>query len=169
MVVTIGDIDRAIARGEPFASPLDSLKALGQNDAELSDTLNTLEPLAADGAPTRQALKESFGSVASRILLAEKGDTSLTEQVTDNVFGIINMRPAGAEVEGSDARAIVARAQAKLSGNDLAAAIDELGALEGRSAEAAADWIAEANRRLKAEVAVADLRAHAQSLLAKGS
>ncbi len=169
MIVAIGDINRAVTRSEPFDGSLETLKSLVRDDAALGEALSTLEPMAADGVPTLNGLKDAFGQMASRVLLAEEGDQSLTDQVGNNVFGIFNMRPAGADVEGSGSRAVLARAQSKLSADDLEGAILELGGLEGRSAEEAAAWIERADARLAAETAVINLRAHAQGLVAKGS
>ena len=169
MIVAIGDVDRAITRGEPYDSALQSLQSLVRDDAVLGETLTTLEPMAADGVPTLRDLKAEFGETASRVLLAEKGDRSIADQVGDNVFGILNMRPSGAEAEGSDSRAILARAQARLADDDLRGAIDELGGLEGAAAEEAGSWVQRAEARLSAAAAVSDLRAHAQTLVAKGT
>ena len=169
MIVAIGDVDRAIARAEPYDSSLQSLQSLVRDDAVLGETLATLEPMAADGVPTVADLKGSFGETASRVLLAADGDQSLADQVEDNLFGIINMRPSGAEAEGNDERAVVARAQARLTEDDLSGAVAELSGLEGAAAEAAAPWVLRAEQRLAAEAAVQDLRSHAQGLVAKGS
>lgn len=169
MIVAIGDINRAIARAEPYDNPLQSLKSLVRDDAVLGETLSALEPMAADGVPALLGLKREFGDMASRVLLAEDGDRSLTDQVSDNMFGIFNMRPAGADAEGSDSRAILSRAQANLSNGDLEGAIAELAGLEGAAAEEASAWVERAKGRLSAEAAVVDLRSHAQGLVAKGS
>ncbi len=169
MVVAIGDIDRSIARAEPYETALHSLRALGKDAPEVAQAIAALEPMAAQGVPTLTTLKASFGDVGSRILLAEDGSGTLVDQVSDNLFGIINMRPAGAAVEGDDGRAIVARAQAKLSADDLEGTIAELAGLSAASLESADGWLADAKGRLSADAAVDDLRAHAQSLLATGS
>lgn len=169
MVVAIGDIDRSITRAEPFAAALESLSALGQDDPGLGEKLTVLEPMAAAGVPTLAGLKSSFGGVGSRILLAADGGNTLADQVSDNLFGIINMRPSGAKAEGDDSRAIVARTQAKLADDDLEGALAELAVLDGAAMESARDWVTDAKARLSADAAIRDLRAHAQSLLAKGS
>jgi len=169
MVVAIGDVDRSIAKAEPFETSLESLRALGQDDPSVGQSIAALEPMAADGVPTLLDLKASFGEVGSQILLAKDGNETLADQVSGNVFGIINMRPAGAEAEGDDSRAIVARAQAKLSTDDLEGTIAELEGLSEAAAERAAGWVAGAKGRLAADTAIIDLRAHAQSLLAKGA
>ena len=169
MVVAIGDIERAIARAEPFDDILQSLRSLVRDDTVIGGSLSVLEPMAADGVPTLSMLKSSFGPMASRVMLAEEGDQTIVDRVGSNVFGIINMRPAGADAEGSSSRAVLARAQSKLSGDDLDGALTELAMLEGNAAEEAKSWIENAKGRLSAEAAVIDLRSHAQGLVAKGA
>jgi|GEM_PF-6387202 len=169
MIVAIGDVDRAITKAEPFDSSLQSLKLLMRDNATLGETLSLLEPVATEGVPALPDLKDAFTSMASRALLAEGGNQSLADQVSNNVFGIINMRPAGSEAEGGSSRATFARAQARLAADDLESAIAELGGLEGAAGEEAKGWIEQAQGRLSAEAAVVDLRAHAQALVAEGS
>jgi hypothetical protein len=169
MVVALGDVDRSISRAEPYEAALQSLQALGKDDPSVDEAVAALEPMAASGVPTLSSLQASFGEVASRILLTEDGDATLVEKVSDNLFGIINMRPSGAEVEGEGSRAIVARAQARLSEGDLEGTLAELSDLSEAARREAEGWMADARARLAADAAVADLRNHAQSLLAKGS
>ncbi len=169
MVVAIGDIDRAISLAEPFETQLASLRALGMDSPEVADALAALEPLAKEGGPTLDDLETSFVSVSSRILLTDSDDGSLVDQVTDNLFGIINMRPAGAVVEGDNNRAVVARARAKLSDGDLEGVVSELAALEPAAMEKAAPWIADVESRLAADAKIISLRDYAQRLLMTGS
>ena len=169
MIVALGDVDRAITRSEPFDSALESLKLLMRDEAALGATLALLEPVAADGVPSLTDLKDTFASMASRALLADGGNQSLADQVSNNVFGIINMRPSGAAADGASSRDMLARAQARLSADDLDGTIGELAGLEGGAAEEAKGWVEQAQARLSAEEAVVELRAHAQTLVAEGS
>ncbi len=169
MVVAIGDIDRAVSNSEPFDSALQSLKLLLRDESPVGESIAVLEPLAVDGVPSLTELKGDYGSMASRVLLAEEGDKTLADQVSNNVFGILNMRPSGGDVAGDNSRAVLARAQARLSDSDLVATIGELQALGDVASAEAAGWIERAQNRLSAEAAVVDLRAHAQTLVAQGS
>ena len=169
MIVAIGDIDRSVLRAEPFESALESFRTLGKDSPEVNDIISKLEPMAKEGVPTLSDLKQSFGEVSSRILLAEEDDGTLADQVSDNLFSIINMRPSGADVEGEDSRSVVARAQAKLSANDVEGVLSELGGLSGKALESAQAWMTAAEGRLSANEAVADLRRYAQGLLMTGS
>jgi hypothetical protein len=169
MVVAIGDIDRAVTKSEPFDSALSSLKLLLSDEAPVGGSVLALEPLAAGGVPSLTDLKSDYGSTASRVLLAEEGERTLADQVSNNVFGILNMRPAGGDVAGSNSRAVLARAQARLADGDLEGAIGELQSLDEAASAEASSWIESARSRLSAEAAVIDLRAYAQSLVAQGS
>jgi hypothetical protein len=75
------------------------------------------------------------------------------------------VRPVGADVEGEDPAARVARAEAHLATGDLAAAVAELEALEGPAADAAADWLAKAKSRLAATATLDRLHARTTELL----
>ena len=65
----------------------------------------------------------------------------------------VTIRPVG-QVEGDDVGAVVARGEQRLAEGDLAAAVDELGGLEGAAAEVAADWLETAKSRLGAQESV---------------
>jgi uroporphyrinogen-III synthase len=82
---------------------------------------------------------------------------------------LVTVRPVGDDVRGDTAEARVARAEAALDKGDLAAAVAELDQLEGRPAEAAADWLSRAKARLGADQAVAGLRAQATDLLSQSN
>jgi hypothetical protein len=169
MVVAIGDIDRAVAQSQPYKSLFDTLNLLVTEDVPVGDAMAALEPLAENGVPSLTDLKGDYGSMASRVLLAEEGKKTLADEVSNNVFGIFNMRPAGGDVAGESSRAVLARAQARLSEDNLEGAIGELRTLGEAASTEAAGWIDAAQSRLSAEAAVVDLRAYAQSLVAQGS
>ena len=91
----------------------------------------------------------------------------MLDRAASNLMRLVTVRPVGADAEGDDAAARVARAEAKLAAGDLAGAVAELEGLEGAAAEAAAPWLAQARARLAAESALDRLRAHTTGLLAQ--
>jgi hypothetical protein len=113
------------------------------------------------------ALRQSFAPVANAIVQAANatGGDNLIDRATDNLMRLVTVRPVGDDVRGDGADARVARAEAALDKGDLAGAVSELGQLEGRPAEAAAAWLAQAKARLGADQAVAQLRTQATDLL----
>jgi uroporphyrinogen-III synthase len=89
----------------------------------------------------------------------------MLDRAAGNLMRLITVRPVGADVEGDDPAARVARAEAKLAGGDLAGAIAELEGLEGAAAAAAAPWLEQARARLVAEQALDRLNTHTAGLL----
>jgi hypothetical protein len=77
------------------------------------------------------------------------------------------VRPVG-EVEGDSARARIARAEARMQDGNLAGAIEALQGLQGDAAEAAQPWVADAQARLAAEEALADLTRRTLARLTNG-
>ena len=61
---------------------------------------------------------------------APEGD-SLLDRATGNLMRLVTVRPVGADAEGDDPPARVARAEAALAAGDLAAAVAEIEALDG--------------------------------------
>jgi uroporphyrinogen-III synthase len=78
------------------------------------------------------------------------------------------VRPVGDQVEGDGPLAHLARGEAKLKSGDLAAAVAEIGALQGKAAQAASAWLAGAKARLAQDQASASLDQTAALLLAPG-
>ena len=160
-------IDTAIGTSKPYQAPLKSLQAVAGQDQVVEQAASALAPSAPAGVPTLAALRQSFEAVAGEIVQrsrAPEGD-SLLDKAAGNLMRLVTVRPVGEKVEGDDAAARVARAEADLAQGDLAAAVAEVEALKGPAAEAAADWLTEAKARLQATEAVARLRAHATELL----
>ncbi len=160
-------IDTALGRAQAYDAPLRSLTALGDQDEVVRQAAAELAPSAATGVPSLTALRQSFAPVAGEIVQrarAPEGD-SLIDQAAGNLMRLVTVRPVGADVEGEDAAARVARAEADLGQGDLAAAVAELERLQGPAAEAAAGWLAEAKTRLRATAALARLQGHTTDLL----
>jgi hypothetical protein len=67
------------------------------------------------------------------------------------------VRPTGPDVEGEDTLARLARAEAKLGEGDLEGAVAEVRGMKGLAAEAAAEWLSQAEARLAVEQAAAQL------------
>jgi hypothetical protein len=160
-------IETAIDRAQPYQAPLHSLQALAGRDQVVQQAAAELAPSAASGVPTLAELRQAFVPVAGEIVQRAQAPEGggLLDQAASNLMRLVTVRPVGAKVEGDDAAARVARAEADLGQGDLAGAVAELQALKGPAAEAAADWLAKAEPRLRASEATARLQAHATELL----
>jgi hypothetical protein len=178
LALIVGQLEAAIDEARPYQTQVQALTAMTQDgagsdvpgDGAIRQAVSDLEPGAASGVPGIAALRQSFVPVANEIVHAARapeGD-NLINRATDNLMRLVTVRPVGDDVRGDTAEARVARAEAALDKGDLAAAVAELDQLEGRPAEAAADWLAQAKARLGADQAVAQLRTQATELLSEG-
>ncbi len=139
-------------RGRPFAAELETVRKLGPDLPALQD----LVPLSA-GVATPAILAARFAPLPATLIAA--GDAPVTDmwgRIQRWARRLITVRPVG-EAAGSDPGAIAARAEMRLQAGDLDAALAEVRQLQGPAAEAAAEWRAEAERRLALERALTAL------------
>jgi hypothetical protein len=167
LALVAAELDGALDGGEPVEQLLDGLRALGAEDPAALEAVERLKAAAASGVPSLPELRTSFEPVANDIVHAARAPDGegLLGQAAGNLMRLVTVRPVGADVEGDDAAARVARAEAALAEGELAVAVAELEGLEGPAAEAAAPWLAEARARLAAQEALAALQDRATRLL----
>ena len=153
--LAVAQLRDAMHGAGPYTAQFEVLNALAADDPELQGFLGPLAARAASGIPTLERLRASFPEVASRVVAAGRDaeQDGVLGDVLRRLSGVISIRPIG-EVEGTDADAIVARAEARLADGNLAAAVTELNGLEGAAQRQAADWLGEAQARLDAEGAI---------------
>jgi hypothetical protein len=83
-------------------------------------------------------------------------DGGWLRQALGKVESLVSIRRVGADVEGDDAEAVLARAQASLEAGDLEGAVAMLDGLAPAPAPASA-WLARAHAHLDAHAALEDL------------
>lgn len=116
---------------------------------------------AATGLPTLPGLAESFPEAARSALeaaLRETGGGGLAEGLWTFLrvqTGARSLEPR----EGSDPDAVLSRAEAALTGGDVAAALAELVALPAEGQAAIAEWVRQAQVYLAAQEALVGLSA----------
>jgi hypothetical protein len=152
--------------GRPLTDDLAALKPLAAGDADLTAALGALDPLA-NGSDSIAALRQSFQPVARAIVTAGKNDEagSWVDKAVARLSSIVSVRRVG-DVQGDSTEAHVARAEAALNNNRLDVAVAELKPLTGTAAQAAAAWLAKAERQLAAMAAADRLQALAAQRLA---
>ena len=167
LVLAAGQLRASLAAGQPFQQDLQGVRALGIGDAGVTQPLDAVAPFAAKGIPTRAQLADRFRPLASEIVrAAERGaGGNWFDQVTGKLATLVTVRRQGGGVVGTSPDAIVARAEAAMEDNNLAKAVEELSALEGPGAEAAAPWLTDAKARLAADQAGRQLTERAIVLL----
>lgn len=176
MVLSIGQLRGALGADQPFTGALAALEDLARPDAEMSAQLKPiLDPVraaAATGVPTLSQLQASFPATAiAQAATADAAGNAIgveegwLQQTLNRLAELITVRPVG-DVAGEGALAILARAEDRLAGGDLAAAVAEAEKLSGQAATAASAWIGEARGRLAAEAAATQLTALSAEVLA---
>ena len=146
---------RAVTAGVPFDAELASIAA---RDLPASDR-QSLAAVAANGVVSGAVLARRFEKLAPALVAAApapQGD-GWWDTARARLTGLVAIRRV--DGAGDDVAGRVARAEQALAANDFAAAITEIGALEGAAATRASDWLADAHRRQAALDAVRALQA----------
>jgi len=153
----------ALRGGAPFEEELRAVRELAVDMPEeergaLMEALAPLEPLAASGVPGLGVLRAEFPALARAAIAAARGggEGDFLSAILRRLSQLVTVRPLG-PVEGTDAKAIVARAEVYLEAGDLAACVRELESLRGPAADAAAPWLSKARMRLRATAALTRL------------
>jgi uroporphyrinogen-III synthase len=177
VVLALGSLRGALAADKPYGAGLKAVDVVVGDDADLKSqlapTLDPLRPLAEKGAPTLAQLQASFpaeqiaeaanAEVASSAVGADQG---WSERLINRLSQAVTVRPVGADVEGEGPLAKLARGEAKLKSGDLAGAVSEIETMNGRVAQVAAGWLAEAKARLAEDQASTALDAASTALMA---
>jgi uroporphyrinogen-III synthase len=176
-VVALSALRGALPLDRPYAANLKAVDDLAASDAELQGklaaALDPLRLLAAEGAPTVAQLQTTLPTKA----IAEAANAEATsdavgaepgwsERLINRLSEAVTVRPVGGNAQGDGPLAHLARGEAKLKDGDLASAVAEIGALQGKPAEAAASWLAGAKARLAQDEAGTALDQTATALLA---
>ena len=133
--------------------------AAAQRVLPASPDLQALQPLAAQGAPTRAILVEAFPGAAARArgaVRATGGGNALGgfSRALDRLFG--GAPPP--EPRGLSLDAVIARAEARVAAGDLTGAADALAALPPPAQPAFASWMDGARRRAEIDRRLAAVR-----------
>ena len=177
VMLALGSLRGALAADKPYGAGLKAVDMLTGDDAELKSklapALDPLRPLAEKGAPTMAQLQASFP--AERIAVAANAeaatsavgaDQGWSERLINRLSQAVTVRPVGADVEGDAPLAKLARGEAKLKAGDLTGAVSEVEGLNGRVAQVAAEWLAQARARLAEDQASTVLDAVSSELIA---
>ncbi len=149
--LALAEVQSAIDSGAPYAA---SLAALGDVPAALREN-------ADSGLPSLPALIDSFPAAARAAIdsdLRANMGQSWTDRATNFLRTQTGARSTGPR-EGSDADAVLSRAEAALRAGDLKAALTEISALSEPAQAEMAAWRGQAEKRLAGIDAVAGLAA----------
>jgi uroporphyrinogen-III synthase len=177
VVLALGSLRGALAADKPYGAGLKAVDLLVGDDADLkaklAPALDPLRPLAETGAPTLAQLQASLpteriaaAASAEETASAVGADQGWSERLINRLTQAVTVRPVGADAEGDGPLAKLARGEAKLKAGDLSGGVAEIGNLDGRPAQAAAAWLAQAKARLAEDQASTALDATSAELMA---
>ena len=135
----------AVTNGAPFAGQLAQAKALGADDKILAP----LVPFAATGLPAAPALAHELNALLPAMIKIANASTpqgGFLERLEASAGKLIRFRPLNAPA-GDDASSVLARLEVDTSKGDIAAALDDLGKLDGATRAPAQAWIEKARAR----------------------
>lgn len=165
LAVVASGLRSAVQRGAPYAGELGAAKALGPDPQALAP----LEPFAASGVPSAQALGREFLALAPKLAQAAKASSAgdYVERLLAHAERLVRVRPVNEAAGGDDTSAVVARAEAKAEHADIAGVLAELGKLPDSARGAAAEWMKKAEAREAAVAAAQRIENAALAALAK--
>ena len=156
----VGRLRDALRNSGSYAPELETVRQLAAGTPGLADALAPLEK-GAVGVPSLNSLQRSFPAAARAIVVAGDSDDSegIFGDLLSRVSQVVTVRRTDeAPSDDVSASAVVARAEGHLKTGDLAAAVQELDALQGtQTKEAAAGWLAQAKSRLAVDGAISKL------------
>ncbi|HSM20077.1 MAG TPA: mitofilin family membrane protein [Hyphomicrobiales bacterium] len=164
LAVALTGLEQAVNSGTPFDRELATVEAL----AEPYEEITALKAYAREGVASRATLREDFQDAASAAMNAGAPPSDgFVDRLISDARRIVRIRPTG-DVEGDTTGAILARAETKLEAGDLAAALEELAALDDEARAAMSGWLEQARARQEAERLVAALNEEVLSGLSAG-
>jgi hypothetical protein len=155
----------AVEHGVPFATELAAAKPLIQD----STVLEALEPVAASGLPTPQALSRELSNLSPAMLRAAgtpAHEVGLLERLQANAERLVRIRPI-AEAPGDDPSTVIVRAEVKAAHGDIAGAVAEINSLPPDVKAPAAAWSKSAQLRIGAVEAARKFSVGALAALGK--
>jgi hypothetical protein len=135
----------AVTSGAPFEAELAQLKSFGGDDKALAP----LAPFATMGVPTATALARELHTLLP-VMLKISGTVApeggFLERLEANAGRLVRIRPVTAPT-GDEPSAVLARLEIDTVKADIAAALNDLGKLDGATRTPARAWIAKAQAR----------------------
>lgn len=136
LVVALGALDGALAAGRPFAAELEAVKSASGGNAELAP----LDPYAAKGLPTREALGAELSATIGGLPPVRTAPAgSVFERFVANAGDVVKITPKDA-ASGSDPAAIRAQVAAAGAAGDVEGALAARGKLDEAARAATDQW-----------------------------
>lgn len=151
--IAVTTLRQAAERSGGFSAELAAAKGLGLNGS----ALDTLQPLAAQGAPSRAELIATYPAVSDAIRAASAKvdpNSGFFTKLAASAGSLVTVKPAG-PLPGTSPAAVLSRMDAAMKSGDLAATLREGRDLDGYTRPVFADWAEKAKRRVDIDGALA--------------
>jgi hypothetical protein len=153
LILGVAQLRPVLATSRPFDAELATLYKLIPRNAssEVREILAYIAPAAKSGIPTKAQLRRRFVNVSQMIFVEEVIPPKDVWYERLKVF-VHSVEPI---LSGKNQPLLAVKAaEARLRVGDLGGAVEEMEKLTGDSADAAADWLVAAHRRLAADKAL---------------
>jgi len=162
VLLALGELQRESRGSEAFSGAVE--QALSVTPEGMHTDLADLMTVAKVGAPTDRDLRAGFEEIAGDIAQASRLPDSETwyGKTLHNLASLVKFRRID-DVTGDSVDAIVARAEQKLAGRDLAGAVKVVESLQGEAADVAKDWLSQAKARLLIDQTLSKLLSQASA------
>ena len=147
----------ALFGAAPFVAEIKALQDMAGEAPAVAAALSAIEPLAPKGVATRNDLFTRLPAAVTAVLAADRrsNNDSWIDRTVSKLTGFVTVRRIDGKGTGADA--ILARAEMAARRGDLTKTANEISALTGPGAAAAASWLKAAQARLAADLAQAAL------------
>jgi hypothetical protein len=159
-IATEADLAARAARLDEARAALAAGKPLG----DIAGAPPALAKFAKSAPPTDAALRESFPAVADHareVSQPQTANESFWTRVLARMQQTVVVRRGDDVIVGDPAAGVLTRATDDVNRDDLAGAVQALGALQGPAAQAVSGWVAQARSLLDARAALANLSSSA--------
>jgi hypothetical protein len=165
LALELGNLKRAMERGQPYARELDEVRKVAGGVIDLTP----LDRYRNEGVQTLPELTREFRAVANAIIdaEAEKGDGSVVDRLLSGAKTFVRVRKTAHASGDTSAEAVVARMEAGLKAGRLDIVLAEAKALPQQPG-AAKDWLLRVEARQTVEAALAAIDRALKSSLGAG-
>ncbi len=166
-LLAVVQLRSAAHAGRSFSRELEILTNLKLKDPDLTEAITGLSEAAQNGVPSLSQLRQEFTDLAGAIVQAEnlpKGN-GLMDRTLARLAQTLKWRRTD-DFNGTNAEAIVARAERSLGRSDLVDAVTELKTLAAAPAKKAGPWLKNADALISVNDVLDRLQIKAVALLA---
>jgi len=161
----LGNLKRAIDRGQGYASELAEARKLSGGKVDLAP----LERFEDKGVPTLAELRQDFKTVAFKMIDAETepAEGSIVDRLLAGARSVVRMRKISHGPDDTSVEAVVGRMEIALNEDRLGEVLDEAKSLPPPSADAAKNFLAKVKARNAVDKALAAVEMQLKASLSR--